>query len=125
MAGRMNQTMAKLQKMSNGDYSSFQRVLFGLSTPSPVPADLDEPNSVSGKVEWIDPSLNGSQKEAIRFALASREVVLIHGPPGVSFIAQLVRGCFHVYGLLFLGDWVHRPLQIELTLLYRLGKHIH
>ncbi len=36
-----------------------------------------------GKIEWVDPTLNDSQKDAIRFALASREIALIHGPPGV------------------------------------------
>jgi len=65
--------------MKSDEYSSFVRVLFGLTTPSPVSADL-----VDGKdLEWIDPSLNESQKDAIRFALASKEVALIHGPPGV------------------------------------------
>jgi DNA polymerase alpha-associated DNA helicase A len=33
--------------------------------------------------------LNESQKDAIRFALASREVALIHGPPGVSFLNSI------------------------------------
>lgn len=73
--------MERLQKMTESEYSSFIRVLFGLSSPSPVP-------QVSGgdmeKIDWIDPSLNDSQQDAIRFALASREVALIHGPPGVS-----------------------------------------
>lgn len=73
---RMNQTMGRLQRMREDEYSSFVRVLFGLTSPSPV-ADC-------GEVEWIDPSLNDSQKDAIKFALGSREVALIHGPPGVS-----------------------------------------
>ena len=77
---RMNQTMTRLLKMKEDEYSSFVRVLFGLTTPSPVAADLEK----EMKLEWIDPSLNESQKDAIRFALASREVALIHGPPGVS-----------------------------------------
>lgn len=74
---RMNQVMTKLQKMKEDEYSSFVRVLFGLTTPSPV-------EEVAGDVEWVDLSLNDSQKDAIRFALGSREVALIHGPPGVS-----------------------------------------
>lgn len=78
----MNQTMERLQKKSSEEYSTFIRVMFGLSSPSPVPRDLD----TAGAVEWIDPSLNDSQKDAIRFALASREVALIHGPPGVRFL---------------------------------------
>lgn len=77
---RMNQTMQRLQKMKPDEYSSFIRVLFGLTTPSPVSEDLSD----VGAVEWVDPSLNDSQKDAIKFALASKEVALIHGPPGVS-----------------------------------------
>lgn len=84
----MNQTMEKLQKMGEAEYSSFIRVLFGLSSPSPVPADLTSDSDV-GTIEWFDPTLNDSQKEAIRFSLASREVALIHGPPGVSFLRRI------------------------------------
>jgi len=65
--------------MKSDEYSSFVRVLFGLTTPSPVSEDLNE----AKELEWVDPSLNDSQKDAIRFALASKEVALIHGPPGV------------------------------------------
>jgi len=62
--------------MKSDEYSSFLRVLFGLTSPSPVSEPIE--------VEWIDPSLNDSQKDAIKFALGSREVALIHGPPGVN-----------------------------------------
>ena len=82
---RMNQTMGRLEKMKEEEYSSFLRVMFGLSSPSPVPEDL-----VSGcDLEWIHPNLNESQKDAIRFAMASKEVALIHGPPGVSYCSIL------------------------------------
>ena len=83
--GRMNGTMGKLQKMSESEYSNFIRVLFGQGTPSPIPADLSSDPELA-KIEWVDPTLNDSQKDAIRFALASREIALIHGPPGVSFV---------------------------------------
>jgi DNA polymerase alpha-associated DNA helicase A len=79
----MNATMERLAKMEEREYSPFIRVLFGLSSPSPVPVDLEK-DEEAGKIEWIDPTLNDSQKGAIRFALASREIALIHGPPGVS-----------------------------------------
>lgn len=94
---RMNQTMEKMQKMTESEYSSFMRVLFGLSSPFPVPRDLSS-DPEYGKVEWLDPTLNDSQKDAIRFALASREVALIHGPPGtgkthtlIELILQMVK----------------------------------
>src|SRR3569833_1200063 len=80
---RMNFTMEKMLKMTEAEYTIFMRVLFGLSSPSPVPEDLSS-DPEFGKIEWIDPTLNDSQKDAIRFALASREIALIHGPPGVS-----------------------------------------
>lgn len=84
---RMNQTMERLSKMTESEYSSFVRVLFGLSTPSPLPADLNT-GPEYGRIEWFNPNLNDSQKEAIRFALASHEIALIHGPPGVSTCCQ-------------------------------------
>jgi DNA polymerase alpha-associated DNA helicase A len=42
------------------------------------------------KVEWNDPSLNESQQDAIRFALSSREIALIHGPPGTGKTHTLI-----------------------------------
>jgi DNA polymerase alpha-associated DNA helicase A len=81
---RMNQAMKKLQDMSESEQSIFMRVLFGQSSPAPVAADLSS-DPEFGKIEWIDPNLNDSQKDAIRFALASRDIALIHGPPGVCF----------------------------------------
>lgn len=98
---RMSQTMDRLHGMREAEYSAFVRVLFGLSSPSPLPTDLKndaEFGEGAGGIEWIDPSLNESQKEAIRFALASREIALIHGPPGtgkthtlIELILQLVQ----------------------------------
>ncbi|KAM4054819.1 AAA domain-containing protein [Hirsutella rhossiliensis] len=94
---RMNQTMERLQKMGESEYSSFIRVLFGLSSPSPLPPELSKDEDF-GNVAWMDPTLNDSQKDAIRFALASREIALIHGPPGtgkthtlIELILQLVK----------------------------------
>lgn len=78
----MNGTMERLAKMNEAEYSPFIRVLFGLSSPSPVPEDLTKDPEV-GEIEWVDSTLNDSQKDAIRFALALREIGLIHGPPGV------------------------------------------
>jgi DNA polymerase alpha-associated DNA helicase A len=87
----MKFTMEKLEKMSESEQSIFIRVLFGLSSPSPVPADLTSDPEV-GKIDWVDPTLNDSQKDAIRFALASKEVALIHGPPGVRILHILLLG---------------------------------
>jgi DNA polymerase alpha-associated DNA helicase A len=79
---RMRLTMEKLQKKSESEWSMFIRVVFGLSTPSSVPENLaSDPYYAS--FDWVDPTLNESQKNAILFALESREIALIHGPPGV------------------------------------------
>jgi DNA polymerase alpha-associated DNA helicase A len=80
----MNQVMTKLQSLTESQSSPFIRVLFGQSTLAPLPKDFKDPETGAGALTFIDPSLNDSQKDAIRFAMASREVALIHGPPGVS-----------------------------------------
>ena len=69
--------MERLKKMDQSDYTILTRVRFALDTPTPVSED-------GPKVEFIDQTLNDSQRDAVKFALASREVALIHGPPGVS-----------------------------------------
>ncbi|KAL4932971.1 putative DNA helicase [Aspergillus undulatus] len=89
---RMNQTMEKMGKMTEPDYTHFLRVAFGHTTP------LQPDYEAAGPVEFMDPTLNDSQKEAIRFALASRDIALIHGPPGtgkthtlIELITQMVK----------------------------------
>ncbi|KAA8647740.1 hypothetical protein EYZ11_000165 [Aspergillus tanneri] len=81
---RMNQTMEKMGKMSDTEHTHFMRVAFGHTTP--LQADYE----AVGPVEFIDPTLNDSQKEAIRFALASRDIALIHGPPGTGKTHTLI-----------------------------------
>ncbi|EYE91306.1 putative DNA helicase [Aspergillus ruber CBS 135680] len=81
---RMNQTMEKMAKMTENEHSHFMRVAFGYTTPLQV--DYEG----VGAVEFTDPTLNDSQKEAIRFALASKDVVLIHGPPGTGKTHTLI-----------------------------------
>lgn len=86
--------MEKLERMDEAEYTSLIRTLFGLSSPTPVPPDPEEDPAV-GKIQWIDPTLNDSQKDAIRFALASREIALIHGPPGVLSPTPLTLSSIH------------------------------
>jgi len=50
-------------------------VLMGITPPSHKTPIED--------VSFFDPTLNDSQKEAVRFALESPEVACIHGPPGI------------------------------------------
>lgn len=84
--------MTKLQKMQPSEHSLLTQVLFGQSSPTPMSED-----DLKADLKWSDPSLNESQKDAIRFALASRDIALIHGPPGtgkthtlIELILQLV-----------------------------------
>jgi DNA polymerase alpha-associated DNA helicase A len=50
-------------------------VLMGITPPS-------DRTPIKG-ISFFDPTLNDSQKEAVRFALESPEVACIHGPPGI------------------------------------------
>ena len=93
----MNWTMERLKKLEGSEYTALTRVLFGLDTPTPVAQD-------EAKVEFLDQTLNDSQRDAVRFALASREVALIHGPPGVGL---------HPY-VSFEGELMNRR-QVKLT----------
>jgi DNA polymerase alpha-associated DNA helicase A len=85
---RMNLVMEKMAKMKEAEYTPLMRVLFGLGTPTPLPADLENKETGVGRVEFNDTTLNESQQKAVLFALASREVALIHGPPGVRPLFQ-------------------------------------
>jgi DNA polymerase alpha-associated DNA helicase A len=76
--------MTRLSKLSESEYTPLMRVLFGLSSPSPPDA------STFKNIEFLDPSLNDSQKQAIRFALSSPDVALIHGPPGTGKTHTLI-----------------------------------
>jgi len=74
----MNQTLNILFRTPEQSYTSLQRVLFGVSPPGPP-----DPSLVKN-MQFLDPSLNPSQQDAIRFALSSPDIALIHGPPGTG-----------------------------------------
>jgi DNA polymerase alpha-associated DNA helicase A len=89
----MNQTLTRLLEIPEDGYSTLQQVLLGLASPGKP--DL---NAVKD-VKFFDPTLNDSQKEAVRFALGMPDVALIHGPPGtgktytlIELILQLLAG---------------------------------
>lgn len=81
----MDQAAERMKKIILGTTDSgvvpnaLQRVLFGLAPPS-------EPEDI-GEIQYFNPTgLNDSQKKAVRLALSSPELALIHGPPGVRGI---------------------------------------
>ncbi|RKF65407.1 DNA polymerase alpha-associated DNA helicase A [Golovinomyces cichoracearum] len=80
---RMKIVMERLGRMPERDYSNLMRVLFGLDSLSPV-------HHLDDDLDWVDERLNDSQKEAVRFALGSPTVALIHGPPGTGKTHTLI-----------------------------------
>ena len=80
----MNQVLSKLLKTPESSYTTLENVLLGLSSPGTPDVNAFK------ELEFFDPTLNDSQKDAIRFALASPDVALIHGPPGTGKTYTLI-----------------------------------
>lgn len=80
----MNQVITKLSKLAESEYTSLMQVLFGLSSPATTDTSTLE------DIQFLDPSLNDSQKYAVKFALSSPEISLIHGPPGTGKTHTLI-----------------------------------
>ena len=54
----MNQTMIKLQTLSESEMSPFIRTLFGQSSPTPVPTEPKLLDERVGSVEWVTADLS-------------------------------------------------------------------
>ncbi|KAL1715840.1 P-loop containing nucleoside triphosphate hydrolase protein [Schizophyllum commune] len=86
---RMDKAFDTLEKITSDNVcftfprlNAMHRVLLGQASPSAKMAVND--------LEFLDPTLNDSQKDAIRFCLASPEVACIHGPPGTGKTHTLI-----------------------------------
>ncbi|KAL8170111.1 UNVERIFIED_CONTAM: DNA-binding protein SMUBP-2 [Gekko kuhli] len=60
-------------------------VTFGASTAAPGSLALRQ-----GLLKFYNESLDASQKEAVRFSLAQKELSVIHGPPGTGKTTTVV-----------------------------------
>jgi ATP-dependent RNA/DNA helicase IGHMBP2 len=71
-----------------------QRVLVRLRDISLKEAEPAQDPVGAGTITWFDPGLNDSQREAVRKCLDTRELALVHGPPGTgktTVLVELVR----------------------------------
>lgn len=82
---RMNWALGKLLKTPEDGLTTLQRVLLGLSSPSAPDAQM-----LREELIFNNEGLNSSQRDAIRFALASPDLALIHGPPGTGKTSTVV-----------------------------------
>lgn len=84
-AQRQRAALQRAQAASGDRLAELRDVLLGLRGPSFRSTDDGPP---------LDPGLNPSQEEAVRHALAARDVALIHGPPGTgktTAVVELIR----------------------------------
>jgi ATP-dependent RNA/DNA helicase IGHMBP2 len=82
---RQRAALERARTARSGRLAELRAVLLGESAPGFARAE-DE--------EVLDPALNDSQREGVRFALSARDVAVIHGPPGTgktTAVVELVR----------------------------------
>ncbi len=86
IAIQRQQAALERARLASGDrLAQLREILLGHQQPQSDPVEDEEP---------LDPGLNQTQREAVRFALAARDVALIHGPPGTgktTAIVELIR----------------------------------
>ncbi|XP_034377122.1 DNA-binding protein SMUBP-2 [Arvicanthis niloticus] len=79
---RLKKALMTLKKYHSGPASALIDVLLGGSSPSPA---TEIPS-----LTFYNTTLDPSQKEAVSFALAQKELAIIHGPPGTGKTTTVV-----------------------------------
>nr|XP_005494890.2 DNA-binding protein SMUBP-2 [Zonotrichia albicollis] len=79
---RLKRALTALKQYRGGPASDLIDVLFFASAPRAFPE--------TKPLEFFNGSLDESQKEAVFFSLAQRELAIIHGPPGTGKTTTLV-----------------------------------
>ncbi|NWV69578.1 SMBP2 protein, partial [Malurus elegans] len=79
---RLKRALTALKQYRGGPASNLIDVLFFASAPRAFPE--------TKPLEFLNASLDESQREAVSFALAQRELAIIHGPPGTGKTTTLV-----------------------------------
>ncbi|KAG7662351.1 uncharacterized protein J8A68_004122 [[Candida] subhashii] len=110
---RMITTMNKVNELKESDKNDIQKLLLGES--SYIPKDDKHP------INFFNPQLNDSQRQAIDFAINKSNITIIHGPPGTGKTYTLIE---LIQQLTTLGEkvLVCGPSNISVdTILERLG----
>ncbi|NXE98238.1 SMBP2 protein, partial [Menura novaehollandiae] len=79
---RLKRALTALRQYRGGPASDLIDVLFFASAPRAFPE--------TKPLELLNASLDASQREAVSFSLAQRELAIIHGPPGTGKTTTLV-----------------------------------
>ncbi|NXB17002.1 SMBP2 protein, partial [Rhagologus leucostigma] len=79
---RLKRALTALKQYRGGPASDLIDVLFFASAPRAFPE--------TKPLEFFNASLDESQREAVSFSLAQRELAIVHGPPGTGKTTTLV-----------------------------------
>ncbi|KAF0698472.1 Aste57867_10895 [Aphanomyces stellatus] len=88
---KLQEGLDELAKYSDGPASHVVNIIFHGAAPVANPLPTIVP---------ANDGMNASQIEAIRFALASKDIALIHGPPGTgktTTLVELIAQCVRLY----------------------------
>ncbi|KTW26261.1 uncharacterized protein T551_03560 [Pneumocystis jirovecii RU7] len=86
---RMSDTIIRLKEMKDEEMTLLTKVLLEREKPS-LPWRKDEKDSPISNFSLFDNTLNDGQKKAVEFSLASKEITVIHGPPGTGKTSTLI-----------------------------------